>query len=146
MKITNRKAFHDYHILEFLEVGIELTGAEVKSVRLGRVELGQSFARIINGEIFLINVNIPVYLGVDPKTYAPTRSRKLLLHRSQIDSLIGKTSSQGITLVPVSLYDKNNLIKLQLGLGKSKKVFDKRKVIKERDHLRRVQQELRGKE
>lgn len=146
MKITNRRARHDYHIIESIEAGIELTGGEVKSIRSGRVELGQSHARIMGQEIFLVNANIPVWQGTDPQGYDPTRSRRLLLHRAQIDSLIGKTSSKGVALVPVSLYEKNNLIKLQLGLGRSKKEFDKRKVVKERDHLRRIQQELRGKE
>lgn len=145
MKITNKRAFHDYYILESLEVGIELTGGEVKSIRTGRVDLGQSFAKVFGNQIFLVNANIPLYQGARSVTYQPTRQRRLLLHRSQIASLIGKLSS-GISLVPVSFYEKGNLIKVQLGLVRSKKVFDKRRVIKERDHLRRVEQELRGKE
>jgi SsrA-binding protein len=146
VKITNRRAFHDYHILESLEAGVELTGPEVKSIKTGRVELGQSFARVLNDQIYLVNAHIPSYQNTELKDYQPTRSRRLLLHRNQINSLIGKLSGKGIALVPVSIYLKNNLIKVQLGLGKSKKEFDKRKVIKERDHIRRVQQELRGKE
>lgn len=146
MKILNKKALHNYHILESLEAGIELTGAEVRSIKSGRVELGESHARILNNQIYLINANIPRYENSSNTNYDPTRSRRLLLHRSQIDSLIGKLSQGKMALVPVSMYEKNNLIKVQLGLGKSKKEFDKRKVIKERDHIRRVEQELRGKE
>jgi len=146
MKITNRRAFHEYHILESLEAGIELLGSEVKAIRSGRIDLGQSYARVLNGQIYLVNANIPRYQNAPIKNYEPTKSRRLLLHRNQITTLIGKTSSGGITLVPVSIYEKNNLIKVQIGVAKSKKEFDKRKVIKERDHQRRVEQELRGKE
>ena len=146
MRIVNKRALHDYHILESLEVGIRLLGSEVKSIRLGRVDLGQSFAKIIGGGIYLINANIPRYQNAGDKSYDPQRSRKLLLHKDQIQRLIGKLSQKGATLVPVALYEKHNLIKLQLGLAKSKKEFDKRKVLKERDHQRRIEQELRGKE
>lgn len=146
MRIVNKKALHNYHILETLEAGVKLSGAEVKSIRSGRVDLGQSFARVLDGEVYLINANIPPYLNAPIKDYDPTRRRKLLLHKNQIQSLIGKLSPGGFALVPVSIYEKRNLMKVELGLGKSKKEFDKRKVIKERDHLRRVEQELRGKE
>lgn len=146
MKIVNKKALHEYHILESLEAGIELLGLEVKSIRSGRVDLGQSFARVVGDEVYLFNVHIPPYQHAQLRNYDPARSRKLLLHKKQIQSLIGKLSAKGTTLVPVALYDKHNLIKVELGLGKSKKEFDKRRIIKERDHLRRVEQELRGKE
>lgn len=146
MRILNKKALHNYHILEHWEAGISLTGAEVKSIRSGRVDLGQAYVRILNGEAFLVNANIPRYAQTSTATYDAQRSRKLLLHKLQIQSLIGKTSGQGVTLVPVSLYEKNNKFKVEVGLGKSKKEFDKRKVIKERDHVRRIEQELRGKE
>ncbi|MBI2335035.1 SsrA-binding protein SmpB [Candidatus Daviesbacteria bacterium] len=146
MRIINRKALHNYHILEHLEAGIQLTGAEVKSVRAGRLNLGEAHVRILNGEAYLINANIPRYAQESSKTYAAQRSRKLLLHKAQIMSLTGKTSGKGVTIVPVAIYEKNNKFKLDLGLGKSKKEFDKRKIIKERDHIRRVEQELRGKE
>lgn len=146
MRILNKKALHNYHILEHWEAGISLTGAEVKSIRSGRVDLGQAYVRILNGEAFLVNANIPRYAQTSTATYDAQRSRKLLLHKLQIQSLIGKTSGQGVTLVPVSIYEKNNKFKVEVGLGKSKKEFDKRKVIKERDHARRVEQELRGKE
>lgn len=145
MKIINKKGLHNYHILESLEAGIQLTGPEVKSVRVGRVDLGGSHAKILNGEVFLINANIPAYQNAPIKNYDPIRSRKLLLHQNQIISLVGKLSGKGVALVPVSLYEKNNMIKVELGLGKSKKEFDKRKIIKEKDQLRRIEQDLRGK-
>lgn len=146
MRIINKKALHNYHILEHLEAGVALTGAEVKSIRAGRLDLGESYVRVLNGEAYLINANIPRYTESSTKTYDPTRSRKLLLHKAQIQSLIGKTSGKGVSLVPVAIYEKNNLFKVDVGLGKSKKEFDKRRVLKERDHARRVEQELRGKE
>lgn len=153
MKILNKKALHNYHILESLEAGIELFGAEVKSVRLGRVDLGQSFARIFNGQIYLINVQIFPYQNKGDQNYHlrsdrshPTRNRKLLLHKSQIQTLAGKLSLGRLTLVPVSFYEKNNLIKVQLSLAKSKKEIDKKRALKEKDHIRRLEQELRGKE
>lgn len=146
MRIVNKKALHDYHILETLEAGLQLRGAEVKSIRSGRVELGQSFAKIIGGEIYLVNANIPPYQNASIKDYNPARSRKLLLHKNQIQTLAGKLSARGATLIPVALYEKRNLIKVELGLAKSKKEIDKRKIIKERDHQRRIEQELRGRE
>ena len=146
MRIINKKALHNYHILEHLEAGIVLSGSEVKSIRAGRLDLGESYVRILNGEAFLVNANIPKYQQASQKEYDATKSRKLLLHRDQIDSLMGKTQGQSATLVPVSLYEKNNRFKVEVGLAKSKKEFDKRKIIKEKDHVRRVEQELRGKE
>lgn len=145
MRILNKKALHNYHILESFEAGIKLSGAEVKSIRAGRIDLGQSYARVLGSEIFLINANIPAYQNAPIKDYNPQRSRKLLLHKNQIQSLIGKLSGSKVALVPVSIYEKNNMFKVQLGLGKSKKEYDKRRVIKERDHMRRIEQEIRGK-
>lgn len=146
MRIINKKALHNYHILEHIEAGIVLSGAEVKSIRAGRIDLGESHIRVLNGEAYLINANIPLYQQAGDKEYDAQKSRKLLLHRDQIDSLIGKTLGKGTTLVPISMYEKNNRFKIEIGLAKSKKEFDKRKVIKERDHQRRIEQELRGKE
>lgn len=145
MKITNKKALHNYHILERVEAGVVLSGGEVKSIRAGRIDLGEAYVRILNGEAYLVNANIPRYQGEGDKEYNATRSRKLLLHKVQINSLIGKVSGKSVTLVPVSIYEKNNRFKVEVGLGKSKKEFDKRKILKERDHKRRVEQELRGK-
>ncbi|OGE25314.1 SsrA-binding protein [Candidatus Daviesbacteria bacterium RIFCSPHIGHO2_02_FULL_39_12] len=146
MRIINKKALHNYHILEHLEAGIVLSGAEVKSIRAGRIDLGESHIRVLNGEAFLINVNIPRYNQAADKEYDAQKTRKLLLHKHQINSLIGKLAGKPVTLVPVSIYEKNNRFKVEIGLAKSKKEFDKRKIIKERDHQRRVEQELRGKE
>lgn len=145
MRVINKKALHNYHILEHLEAGVVLSGSEVKSIRAGRIDLGEAHVRILNNEAFLINVHIPPYQGSE-ESYDPQRSRKLLLHRDQISSLIGKVSKGGMTLVPVSIYEKNNRFKVEVGLAKSKKEFDKRKTIKERDNQRRMEQELRGKE
>lgn len=144
MRIVNKKALHNYHILEQIEAGIVLSGAEVKSIRAGRLDLGESHIRILNREAYLINANIPRYNQAGDKEYDPGKSRKLLLHKDQINSLTGKTSGKSVTLVPVSVYEKNNRFKVEVGLAKSKKEFDKRKIIKERDHIRRVEQELRG--
>lgn len=146
MRILNKKGLHNYHILEHVEAGISLTGSEVKSIRSGRLDLGEAYVRILNDEAFLVNANIPKYEQGSERNYDPTRSRKLLLHKAQINSLLGKTSGKGVTLLPVSVYDKNNNFKVEVGLGKSKKEFDKRAVLKERAHKRRVEQELRGKE
>ena len=145
MKIVNKKALHNYHIIESIETGIVLAGGEVKSIRGGRIDLGESHVKILGTEAFLINANIPLYQS-SSSDYDAQKSRKLLLHRSQIDSLLGKLSKGGMTLVPVSIYEKNNRFKVEVGLARSKKEFDKRKVIKERDNIRRVEQELRGKE
>lgn len=146
MRIINKKALHNYHILEHIEAGVVLTGAEVKSIRAGRIDLGEAYVRILNGQAYLVNANIPRYNQAADKDYDASKSRKLLLHKDQIHSLIGKTSGSKNTLVPISIYEKNNKFKIEVGLAKSKKEFDKRKIIKEKDHLRRVEQELRGKE
>ena len=145
MKIINKKALHNYHILEHFEAGIVLSGSEVKSIRAGRIDLGESHIRVLNGEAFLINANIPMYNQDCEREYDAQKSRKLLLHRHQIDSLIGKTSGKNTTLIPLSIYEKNNRFKVEVGLARSKKEFDHRKAIKEQDHARRVEQELRGK-
>ncbi len=146
MRIVNKKALHNYHILEKFEAGVSLLGSEVKSLRTGRVDLGESYVRILDGEAILLNANISRYQQTADKNYEPTRSRKLLLHKGEIDSLLGKVSGKGLTLLPISIYEKNNRFKVEVGLGKSKKEFDKRKAIKEKDHARRVEQELRGKD
>lgn len=144
MKIINKKALHNYHILERMEAGIVLTGSEVKSIRAGRIDLGESHVRVLNSEAYLVNANIARYAQTADRDYDAGRMRKLLLHKDQIDSLMGKTSGKGLTAVPVSIYEKHNRFKLEIGLAKSKKEFDKRKLIKERDHQRRIEQELKG--
>jgi SsrA-binding protein len=141
MRIVNRKARHNYHILESLEAGIVLSGFEVKSIRAGRVDLQDAFAKIQNGEVILKNVYI--YPFQDPsRDYDPRHDRKLLLHKKQISSLIGKTAKAAITLIPLSIYEKSNFFKVELAVAASKKKYDKKKAIKEKDEQRRVEQEI----
>jgi SsrA-binding protein len=129
----NRKAFHDYHVLDTFEAGIVLLGTEIKAIREGRVNLRDSFARVEDGEVFLYNVNISPYSHRGYADHEPLRRRKLLLHRDEIRKLIGKTVEKGMTLVPVRLYYKNGRVKVALGLAKGKKEYDKRETIKRRE-------------
>ena len=145
MRIVNKKALHNFNIIESIEAGIVLSGGEVKSIKSGRIELSGAYIKILGDEAFLVNALIPQYQMVD-KNYDEQRSRKLLLHRSQINTIIGKNTQKGMVLVPVSIYEKKNRLKLEIGLAKSKKEFDKRDVVKKRDQIRRIEQELRGKE
>ena len=129
----NRKAFHDYHILETFEAGMVLLGTEVKSIREGNVNLRDSYARVEGGEIWIYNVHITPYSHRGYSDHEPTRRRKLLLHRSEIRKLIGKTVERGMTLVPTRMYFKNGHVKVAIGLAKGKKAHDKRETIKRRD-------------
>lgn len=129
----NRKAYHDFHILETFEAGVALLGTEVKAIREGRVNLRDSFARLEGGEVFLYNVNISPYSHRGYADHEPLRRRKLLLHRSEIRKLIGKTVEKGLTLVPVRMYFKNGRVKLAVSLAKGKKEYDKRETIKRRE-------------
>ncbi len=129
----NRKAFHDYHLLETFEAGIALLGTEVKAIREGRVNLRDSFARVEDGEVFLYNVNISPYSHRGYVDHEPLRRRKLLLHRQEIRKLVGKTTERGMTLVPLRLYFKNGRVKLAIALAKGKKEYDKRETIKRRE-------------
>lgn len=140
MKLLNKKARFNYQIIDSFEAGIVLTGQEVKSLRLGRGDLSDSFARVQNGEVYLKNAFIPPYQNAVIKDYDPKRERKLLLHRDQIRNLVGSTNH----LIPLSIYEKNNMFKVELGVAVSKKQFDKRKVIKARDEARKIEQDLRG--
>lgn len=129
----NRKAFHDYHVLDTFEAGIALLGTEVKAIREGRVNLRDSFARVEDGEVFLYNVNISSYSHRGYADHEPLRRRKLLLHREEIRKLIGKTVEKGMTLVPLRLYFKNGRVKVAVSLAKGKKEYDKRETIKRRE-------------
>src|SRR5262245_62128110 len=129
----NRKAYHDYHLLETFEAGIVLLGTEVKAIREGRVNLRDSFARLENGEVFLYNVNISPYSHRGYSEHEPLRRRKLLLHRDEIRKLIGKTVERGMTLVPTRMYFKNGRVKVAVALAKGKKEYDKRETIKRRE-------------
>ncbi len=146
MRLVNKKALHNYHIIESLEAGIVLSGGEVKSIKGGHIELSGAYVKILGNEAFLVNALIPEYQPGNEKEYESTRSRKLLLHKTQINSLTSKNAQKGTTLIPVSIYEKNNRLKLEVGIGRPKKEFDKRRVIKERDQVRKIEQDLRGKE
>lgn len=130
---TNKKATHDYFILEKYEAGIVLKGTEIKSIRQGKVNLRDSFARIIKGEIFLMNMHISPYTHGNVFNHDPLRDRKLLLHKKEIARLAGKVAQKGLALVPLSLYFKNSRVKVELALVKGKKLYDKREDIKKRD-------------
>jgi SsrA-binding protein len=123
---TNKKAFHDYFILEKFEAGVSLLGTEVKSIREGRINLKDSYANIRGGEAFLFNCHISPYTHGNRQNHEPTRTRKLLLQRKEIRKLIGKTQEKGLTLVPIRVYLKRGLIKIELGLARGKKLYDKR--------------------
>jgi SsrA-binding protein len=129
----NRKAYHDYHLLETFEAGIVLLGTEVKAIREGRVNLRDSFARLDGGEAYLYNVNISPYSHRGYAAHEPLRPRKLLLHRDEIRKLVGKTVERGMTLVPVRMYFKNGRVKVAVSLAKGKKEYDKRETIKRRE-------------
>ncbi|HYT66132.1 MAG TPA: SsrA-binding protein SmpB [Vicinamibacterales bacterium] len=129
----NRKAHHDYHLLETFEAGVALLGTEVKSIREGGANLRDSFARIEDGEVWIYNVHIRAYSNRGYSDHEPTRKRKLLLHKQEIRKLIGKTVEKGMTLVPVRMYFKNGRIKVAVSLAKGKKAHDKRETIKRRE-------------
>jgi SsrA-binding protein len=128
----NPKATHDYHVLETWETGIVLTGTEVKSLRSGKASIKEAYARLKNGEVFLEGMNITPYEQGNRYNHDPVRSRKLLLHRREIQKLIGAVEQRGLTLVPLELYFKDGRAKIALALGKGKKQHDKRETIKRR--------------
>ena len=136
---TNRQAYHDYFIDETVEAGIALRGTEVKSVRAGHVNLRGSYARIVEGEAWLEGAHIAEYEQGTYMNHEPTRRRKLLLHRREIDRLVGKVQAKGLTLIPLKLYFTGNLVKVELGLARGKKLYDKREAIKEREMARELQ-------
>lgn len=146
MKIINenKKAYFDYFIEEKFEAGIRLTGAEVKSIRLGQINLKDSFCHISNGEVYLKNCHISPYLKGSVFNEDPKRDRKLLLHKSEISRLIGKVKEKGFTLLPVKVYFVKNKVKLEIGLGKGKHTFDKSKSLKEKDLLRQAQRDIKS--
>ncbi|WP_069649155.1 SsrA-binding protein SmpB [Caloranaerobacter ferrireducens] len=141
----NKKARHDYFIEETFEVGIVLTGTEVKSIRQGRVNLKDSYAVVENGEVFINNMHISPYEQGNIYNTDPLRKRKLLLHKREINKLIGYTTQKGYSLIPLSVYIKNGLVKLELSIAKGKKLYDKRHDIAKRDAERRIQKHLSAK-
>ncbi|WP_375496560.1 SsrA-binding protein SmpB [uncultured Jatrophihabitans sp.] len=138
----NRKARHDYTVLDTYEAGLVLTGTEVKSLRLGRASLVDGFATIDSGEVFLRNVHIPEYEQGSWTNHEPRRVRKLLLHRGEIERLVGKTKESGLTLVPLALYFTEGKVKVELALAKGKRTYDKRQDLARRDADREVARAL----
>ena len=130
---TNRKAYHNYHIGDSIEAGIVLTGSEIKSIRAGRVSLGDAYVRPEHGELWLLNAHIARYEASSYLSHEPTRPRKLMLHRKEINSLTSKVSEKGLTLVPIRLYIKNSIAKVEVALAKGKKLYDKRESIGRRE-------------
>jgi len=140
MAIINRRARHEYHILDTFEAGIMLTGAEVKSIRAGQANLAEAHCIIKKGKVLLIGCHISAYKPASGQNLDPTRSRILLLHKLEIRKLIGKLKEKGITLVPLKLYfNERGFAKLELGLARGKKLYDKRQALKERDVKRDLQ-------
>jgi len=135
---TNRKAFHNYHIGEKIEAGIALTGSEIKSVRSGRVSLGDAYVRPEGGELWLLNAHIARYEASSYMSHEPNRPRKLLLHRKEIDNLSSKVAEKGMTLVATRLYLKGSIAKVEIALAKGKKLYDKRESISRREAEREL--------
>lgn len=136
---TNRRARHDYEILETYEAGIVLTGAEVKSLRAGRASLAEAYGRVREGEVWIENLHIPPYQHDGRKGSDPRRPRKLLLRRREIDRLVGKLNERGLTLVPLRLYFVRGLAKLEVGVGRGRRKWEKRQAIAEREHRREME-------
>ncbi|MFO1519426.1 MAG: SsrA-binding protein SmpB [bacterium] len=144
---TNRKAHFNYEIVEKLEAGIALVGSEVKSLREGKANLSDAYAMIEKGEAYLYHCHISPYDNAGPFNHEPLRVRKLLLHRREIEKLIGKTQEKGFTLVPTKLYFKKGRAKVEIGLAKGKKLYDKRETIKRREQDREMSKAIkRGRE
>jgi SsrA-binding protein len=139
----NRRARHDYDLLERVEAGLVLTGTEVKSLRDGKVQLGQAYADLRGGEAWLVGASIAEYPGGNRQNHVPDRDRKLLLHRHQIESLRGKVQEKGLTLVPTRLYFKDGRVKVELALARGRERADKRRAIAERDAQRDMERALR---
>ena len=141
---TNRKAFHEYNILETFEAGLELKGSEVKSIREGKASLKQAYILIRKGETWLRGTHIPSYSHTGFEGHEPVRDRKLLLHKKEIQKINSKLAEKGLTAVPTKLYFKGGLIKLEFGLAKGKKLYDKRDTKKKRDVERDIQRALKA--
>ena len=140
---TNKKARFDFFIEETYECGIELKGTEVKSIRMGKINIRDGYARVENSEVFLYNVHISPYEKGNIFNVDPLRTRKLLMHKQEIRKLIGYTQQKGYTLIPLSIYLKQGLIKVELGVAIGKKLYDKREAIAKKDAQRRIDKELR---
>lgn len=141
----NRRARHDYHLLERFEAGVALTGTEVKSLRAGHVTLQRAFADLRDGELYLVGAHIGEYAQGNLQNHDPDRERKLLLHRREIDSLLGKVRERGLTLVPTRMYFKDGRVKVEIALAKGKEARDKRRDIADRDARRQMERALKEK-
>ena len=139
----NRKAFHDYEIFEKFEAGMELLGSEVKSLREGKINLRDTYALIRDNEVFLVGMHIGQYSHTGYLGHEPYRDRRLLLHKQEIRKLIRKVNVKGMTIIPLRIYFKNGWAKAEIGLAKSKKTYQKNRVIAERDHARDLDRELK---
>lgn len=139
--VTNRKALHDYFIIDRFEAGIALKGTEVKSLRQSNANLQDGYALIRNGEIWLIGMHVSPFEKGNINNHDPKRDRKLLLHKREIRRLIGHIAEKGLTLVPLRVYFKNNIAKIELGIARGKKAYDKREAIKERETKRQIQRD-----
>jgi SsrA-binding protein len=140
---TNRKAYHNYHIEDSIEAGVVLTGTEIKSIRAGRVNLGDAYVRPEAGELWLLNAHIARYEAGSYLSHEPTRPRKLLLHRKQIDGLTSKVVEKGFTLVPLKLYIKDSIAKVEVALAKGKKLYDKRESLTRREVERDIERNIK---
>jgi len=146
MKVVcqNKKAYHDYHIEETLEAGISLLGTEIKSLREGKANIKDSYVIVKNNEVFLLNCHISPYSHGNIMNHDPLRTRKLLLHRKEINRLKGKIAMKGFTLIPLKIYFKNSFAKIEIALAKGKKLFEKRETIKEREARREIERGRKG--
>lgn len=141
---TNRKAYHNYYLSEGVEAGIALTGTEIKSIRAGRVSLSDAYVRPERGELWLVGAHIARYDAGSYMSHQPTRTRKLLLHRKQINELTSRVVERGFTLVPVKLYIKDSLAKVEVALGRGKKLYDKREAIARHDAEREMERAIKN--
>jgi SsrA-binding protein len=141
---VNRKALHDYEILDRVEAGLVLTGTEIKSIRAGKVDLRDAYARAVDGELWLHNVHIAPYDAASYLNHEPRRPRKILLHRGQINDLAAQTAQKGLTLTPLRMYLKNHYAKVELGLARGKRQYDKRRSIIERERERDARQAVKA--
>jgi SsrA-binding protein len=148
MKVVcqNRKAYHDYHIEETIEAGMALLGTEVKALKEGKVNLKDSYVMVKDSEVFLLNCHISPYSHGNIMNHDPLRTRKLLLHRKEIERLRGKTAVKGFTLIPLKLYFKGPFAKVEIGLAKGKQLFEKRETIKEREAKRDIERAMKSRQ
>jgi len=140
----NRHAAHDYHLLERYEAGLALTGTEVKAAKNGKIQLKESFAEVVGNEAWLVNAHISEYSHGNRENHEPTRRRKLLLHRQEIDKLLGKTREKGLTLIATKIYLKNGRIKCEIAVGKGKKLHDKREAERNREMAEEARSAIRN--